>query len=295
MKKYIQTFRLFLLAILFVPQMTQAQVITNDSKELITLAKQVYNDGNGLIQSLKSLQQTVIRAIDLGAYMDTFFDVSFLIPKPQMSSDVVNAVPKENSNSSLGGSTGVGVSEGTSSSGSNQQFESSSKVKASVANNMQVTDASSASGSDGSDIEGVVSDITGGDVSHKAKSDEVSKKRAQLSRSKQAFARYALATALVHRTLAHRTFEDTKEETKEQAAKTTTIRETHTGKSKANMSLSDTFNRLLMSQAAANGLSAFAAMDDMESKIDFNLRGITDGLAGGTGGMSGSLGGLIGN
>ena len=293
MKKSFKFFGLILAGVILFPTVLSAQVITKDDKELLNLGKQVYNEGESLIQSVQSLQQSVTRAIDLGAYMDTIFDVSFLIPKPELSSDVVDSVPKTEGNLASGAgdvassaASAVGGGDGAS-----QQFESSSKVKASVSNNMQVRDTSQESSTGNADVDNVVSAMTGGEVSSGSRSDEISRKKAQLAKSKQAFARYALATALVHRTLAHRTFEDNKEIAQEQAAKTTTIRETHTGKSVGNMALADTFNRLLMSQAAANGLSAFSAMDDMEGKIDFNLRGITDKA---TGGVLGNVGGILG-
>lgn len=293
MKKSFKFFGLILAGVILFPTVLSAQVITKDDKELLNLGKQVYNEGESLIQSVQSLQQSVTRAIDLGAYMDTIFDVSFLIPKPELSSDVVDSVPKTEGDSASG--TGDVASSATSAVGSgdgaSQQFESSSKVKASVSNNMQVRDTSQESSTGNADVDNVVSAMTGGEVSSGSRSDEISRKKAQLAKSKQAFARYALATALVHRTLAHRTFEDNKEIAQEQAAKTTTIRETHTGKSVGNMALADTFNRLLMSQAAANGLSAFSAMEDMEGKIDFNLRGITDKA---TGGALGNVGGILG-
>ena len=292
MKKSFKFFGLILAGAILFPTVLSAQVITKDDKELLNLGKQVYNEGESLIQSVQSLQQSVTRAIDLGAYMDTIFDVSFLIPKPKLSSDIVNSVPKTEGNSASG--VGDVASSATSAVGGDsdsQQFESSSKVKASVSNNMQVRDTSQEFSTGNADVDNVVSAMTGGEVSSGSRSDEISRKKAQLAKSKQAFARYALATALVHRTLAHRTFEDNKEIAQEQAAKTTTIRETHTGKSVGNMALADTFNRLLMSQAAANGLSAFSAMDDMEGKIDFNLRGITDKA---TGGVLGNVGGILG-
>lgn len=295
MKQYFKTFGLLCLLIASMP--CQAQVITEDAKELAQLGTQVYNESKGLFEAIRSLEQTTKRVVDLGAYMDKLFDISFLIPKPKMSPDVVNAVPKASKNSSLPGAADTAAATASSVVGgdsSSPKFENSSKVKASVGNNMQVTDASGTS-SDGIDVQKTVSELTGGDVDTGAKTEEVSRKRAQLSKSKQAFARYALATALVHRTLAHRTFEDTKDDTSKQTAKTTTIRSAHTGKSVGNMALSETFNRLLMSQAAANGLSAFSAMDDMESKIDFNLRGITDNLANSVSGTGmGALGGLLG-
>lgn len=293
MKKSFKFFGLILAGVILFPTVLSAQVITKDDKELLNLGKQVYNEGESLMQSVQSLQQSVTRAIDLGAYMDTIFDVSFLIPKPELSSDVVDSVPKTEGDSASG--TGYVASSATSAvgggDGASQQFESSSKVKASVSNNMQVRDTSQESSTGNADVDNVVSAMTGGEVSSGSRSDEISRKKAQLAKSKQAFARYALATALVHRTLAHRTFEDNKEIAQEQAAKTTTIRETHTGKSVGNMALADTFNRLLMSQAAANGLSAFSAMEDMEGKIDFNLRGITDKA---TGGALGNVGGILG-
>ena len=293
MKKSFKFFGLIFAGAILFPTVLSAQVITKDDKELLNLGKQVYNEGESLMQSVQSLQQSVPRAIDLGAYMDTIFDVSFLIPKPELSSDVVDSVPKTEGDSASG--TGDVASSATSAVGSgdgaSQQFESSSKVKASVSNNMQVRDTSQESSTGNADVDNVVSAMTGGEVSSGSRSDEISRKKAQLAKSKQAFARYALATALVHRTLAHRTFEDNKETAQEQAAKTTTIRETHTGKSVGNMALADTFNRLLMSQAAANGLSAFSAMEDMEGKIDFNLRGITDKA---TGGALGNVGGILG-
>ena len=293
MKKSFKFFGLILAGVILFPTVLSAQVITKDDKELLNLGKQVYNEGESLIQSVQSLQQSVTRAIDLGAYMDTIFDVSFLIPKPELSSDVVDSVPKTEGDSASG--AGDVASSATSAvgggDGASQQFESSSKVKASVSNNMQVRDTSQESSTGNADVDNVVSAMTGGEVSSGSRSDEISRKKAQLAKSKQAFARYALATALVHRTLAHRTFEDNKEIAQEQAAKTTTIRETHTGKSVGNMALADTFNRLLMSQAAANGLSAFSAMEDMEGKIDFNLRGITDKA---TGGVLGNVGGILG-
>ena len=293
MKKSFKFLGLILAGVILFPTVLSAQVITKDDKELLNLGKQVYNEGESLIQSVQSLQQSVTRAIDLGAYMDTIFDVSFLIPKPELSSDVVDSVPKTEGDSASG--AGDIASSATSAVGvgdvASQQFESSSKVKASVSNNMQVRDTSQESSTGNADVDNVVSAMTGGEVSSGSRSDEISRKKAQLAKSKQAFARYALATALVHRTLAHRTFEDNKEIAQEQAAKTTTIRETHTGKSVGNMALADTFNRLLMSQAAANGLSAFSAMEDMEGKIDFNLRGITDKA---TGGVLGNVGGILG-
>ncbi len=294
MKKSFKIFGLILAGVVFFPTVLSAQVITKDDKELVNLGKQVYNEGESLIQSVQSLKQSVTRAIDLGAYMDTIFDVNFLIPKPQLSSDVVNSVPKTESNSASG--TGNVASSATSavsggSDGDSQKFESSSKVKASVSNNMQVRDTDQDTSTGNAGVDKAVSAVTGEEVSSGSRSDEISRKKAQLAKSKQAFARYALATALVHRTLAHRTFEDNKEIAQEQAAKTTTIRETHTGKSVGNMALADTFNRLLMSQAAANGLSAFSAMDDMEGKIDFNLRGITDKAIGGA---LGNVGGILG-
>lgn len=298
MKKYFKTFGLLMILMICTPGQAQ-EVVTQDAKELVQLAQQVGNESRGLVESLIALNQSFKRVTDLGGYMDALFDVSFLIPKPRMSPEVVNAVPKAGSKSAApaaSGAAGAATSAVSSVTGSDSEakFESSSKVKASVSENMQVTDASSTS-SDDVDVKKTVSELTGGDVGKGAKTEEVSRKRAQLSKSKQAFARYALATALVHRTLAHRTFEETKNTTEKQTNKTTTTRLTHTGKSVGNMALSETFNRLLMSQAAANGLSAFSAMDDMESKIDFNLRGITDNLANSVGGTGmGSLGGLLG-
>lgn len=257
-KQVSRFFICFCAIILSYSHVASAAVIVNDAKDLIKLAKAVSNEVKELATASKTLQNSVLEAIDLGDYLDIAFSLDFLTPKPTLSSDVVDAVPK-NKQSDVSSTITAGGNSG------DEKFPNHTTSKQSVIDNMQVRDEPAED-----DVTGqVVNLVTGGQ--NGIKTEEITRRHARLTQSKQAFARFALATALVHRTLAYRTLHETKEKTQAKADETTTIRKTHESKTYGNMRMAETYNRLLMSQAAANGLNAFAAMDDIESKPTFDL------------------------
>lgn len=289
----------FLLILCGFSDFAAAQVITVDAKDTAQQSKLLYDETAKAAEAVSALQESLLSLVDIGEYLDLALSFDFSIPKPEMSSDVVNAIPKTNGSavsgatgqitqatdsvaggvvgtSGTGGISGIG---GTSGSG-NQKFASKSAVQQSVTQNMQVRTDETAEDKD------VVSMATGSGDS--ATTQEISRKRAQLAQSKQVFARYGLATALVHRTLAYRAIAETKGATEDKTGETTATRKTHEGKMYGNMRMAETYNRVLMSQAVANGLSGFSALDEIEGRVDFNLRGITDNLSGG--GLTSGLG-----
>ncbi len=275
-------------------------VLTKDAEDIVTQIGDLATAVENVATAAGKVVIETKKAMDLGQYMDAVFDVSFLFPKPRMSSDVVKAIPKD----SDGGTSVAGVSVPSTSSitggskSDDEKFEDAEKVDKSIQNNLTV-DGQEKKG-DGENmlelVQDVASVVTGSGNEQNLKAEEVTKKKAKLAQSKQAFARYALAAALVHRTLAHRTNEDSKQHTEEKTAEATTQRKVQASKVHSNLLMADTYNRLLMSQAAANGLSAFHARDEMEAKIDYNLRGVTDAASLGStpGGALGAAGGLLG-
>ena len=259
-KKYVSRFFLCVSTVMLsYSYPATAVVVVNDAKDLIELGRAVANEGKELATAVNTLKNSTLELIDLGDYMDIVFNLDFLSPKPALSSDVVDAVPKnEQANTTPKLPTTGSDAEGG-------KFPNHAASEQSVKNNMQVREETPADDPVGQ----VTSMITGGQNS--IKTEEITRRHARLAQSKQAFARYALATALVHRTLAYRTLHETKDDTQEKVNATNTIRKTHETKVYGNMRMAETYNRLLMSQAAANGLNAFTVMDDVESKPTFDL------------------------
>ncbi len=288
---------------LVLPRSSAAVLVTTaDLEDIQTQIEEFIKSVEEVMVEIQKTVETAREVTDVGSLMNEVFDIGFLIPKPKMSTDVVETIPKEGEKKD-GGITGSASSAASSvglggdSKGDSEKFEDASKVNQSVKKNLTVSNESGEQEEDSDDgvmglVKDVAASITGAGTGQGPKAEEVTKKRAQLLQSKQAFARYALSAALVHRTLAHRTVEESRDNTEEKVGEARSHRKTHSAKVHSNLMMADTYNRLLMSQAAANGLSAFTVREEMESKIDYNLRGVTDGIGLGGGMMGGALGGI---
>lgn len=145
---------LFFLILCAFPCVVRAQVTVADLKGAAQQAKLFNDELNKTVEAVYALKESALGLIDVGAYLDLLLSFDFSIPKPEMSSDVVNAVPKTSGSAS--GVTGQikqatdSVSGGISgTSGSdNQKFGSKSAVEQSVTQNMQVRTEESAEDKD---------------------------------------------------------------------------------------------------------------------------------------------------
>ncbi len=297
MKQKQKILGLFLIAMgLVLPRNASAVMVTTaDMKDIATQIEAFAKGVEEVVTEVETLVKSTKELIDVGDLMNQFFDIGFLIPKPKMSTDVVETIPK--SGDSKKGVSASSITGGLGGKKDGEKFEDAKKVNSSVKKNLTVAKSGDDSEEDSESFMDMAKDlatsISGAD-GQGPKAEEVTKARAKLLQSKQAFARYALSAALVHRTLAHRTSEESKENTSNKTQEATSQRKVHSAKVHSNLMMADTYNRLLMSQAAANGLSAFTAREEMESKIDYNLRGVTDGVGLGGGLMGAGMGNLGG-
>ena len=287
MKKAILT-GVFLSAFLC-SMMAWSQVPTHDLrayKKEIEGAKQATEE---LSKEMDNLTTSVKSLTDVGSLVDGLLDFNFLIPssKPKATEDV-----KKEFTAQQGGSgssnpvdqakTATKAITGGSSQEGEQPFPSRTEMEKQV-DQMQVKDGSSSDSGDGGSVldtaKDVVSSATGGGQEEGLTGQEIQGKRNKLPQTKQAWVRYSLATALVNRSLAYRTVSDTKKKTAEKVNGATNMRKAHTAKTHGYSAMAASYNRLLLSQAVANGLSSLKAMDHVEGKINIS-NPLMDGMGG---------------
>ncbi len=287
-----------------------AQVPAMDPHELAQSAKTLSTSVEDLQKEIKQSQMEIEQLTDFGAItsglmslqssvqgfaalpgtlLDGVLDVNFLFPK--ISEDAKQALPRETSANPLDQATG-GLASGLTSSGKDDKLPEGEEAK-SIVKSMQLEDTENCVADSGNGAVDAATDlagkVTGGSGVKKCPTGkEIAAKRQQLGKSKQAFARFTLATGLVNRTLAYRSINDAKKETQASTSSADTIREAHTTKTTAVASMADTYNRLLFSQAVGNGLQAFKAMDQVEGRINLNIPSPINAS-----GLSGAMGGII--
>lgn len=292
--------KLFLVNIFLVFLMSSTMVFgivpTNDIrsyKEEIKGAKQATEE---LKKETDAFKTSVQSLMNVGPLLDGLLDTGFLFPskKPKATEDVKRGM----SSSQKAGSGGVADQAkaaknsltGGSSGESETPFGSRSEVDENV-KKMQVRDDASSDPSGGSVLDtakSTVASATGKGGENGLTGQDVYGKRQKMPQTKQAWARYAMATALVNRSLAYRTSNDSKKQTTEQVSNVQNMREAHTAKTHGYAAMASSYNRLLLSQAVANGLSAFKSMDHVEGKIN-----LSNPLMDGMGGKMNDLKGLL--
>lgn len=269
-----------------------AQVPAMDPHELAQSAKTLSSSVEDLNKEIDQTQKEIKQLTDFGSLtsglmasiqgfaglpgtlLDGVLDINFLFPK--ISDDAKEALPQQTQQSQADKLTGGAASaaKGLLGGGNNDKLPEGEEAK-SIAKSMQTEDSEGCVET-GSDIAGAAQDligsVTGGSGTKKCPTgQEIAAKRQQLGNSKQAFARFTLATGLVNRTLAYRTIINNKKETQSSTGSANTIRQAHTTKTTGTSAMADTYNRLLFSQAVGNGLQAFKAMDQIEGRINLSI------------------------
>ena len=269
-----------------------AQVPAMDPHELAQSAKTLSSSVEDLNKEIDQTQKEIKQLTDFGSLtsglmssiqgfaglpgtlLDGVLDINFLFPK--ISDDAKEALPQQTQQSQADKLTGGAASaaKGLLGGGNNDKLPEGEEAK-SIAKSMQTEDSEGCVET-GSDIAGAAQDligsVTGGSGVKKCPTGkEIAAKRQQLGNSKQAFARFTLATGLVNRTLAYRTIINNKKETQSSTGSANTIRQAHTTKTTGTSAMADTYNRLLFSQAVGNGLQAFKAMDQIEGRINLSI------------------------
>lgn len=270
-----------------------AQVPAMDPHELAQSAKTLSTSVEDLNKEIDQTQKEIKQLTDFGSLtsglmssiqgfaglpgtlLDQVLDVNFLFPK-KISDDAKEALPQQTQQSQADKLTGGAASAATGLlGGKNDDKLPEGEEAKSIAKSMQTEDSENCVET-GSDIAGAAQDligsVTGGSGTKKCPTGkEIAAKRQQLGNSKQAFARFTLATGLVNRTLAYRTIINNKKETQSSTGSANTIRQAHTTKTTGITAMADTYNRLLFSQAVGNGLQAFKAMDQIEGRINLSI------------------------
>ena len=303
-------FFLILLTVLFSFKVF-AQVPATDPHELAQSAKTLATSVEDLNKEIDQTQKEIKQLTDLGSLvsgvmssiqgfaglpgtlLDQVLDVNFLFPK-KISDDAQAAFPQAQQQNQLDKMTGGAASaaKGLLGGENNDKLPEGEEAK-SIAKSMQMEDTEGCIET-GAGVAGAAQDIigsvTGGSSIKKCPTGtEIAAKRQQLGNSKQAFARFGLATGLVNRTLAYRTIINNKKETQASTGSADTIRKAHTTKTTGIAAMADTYNRLLFSQAVGNGLQAFKAMDQIEGRINLSIPVPTTGA----GDALGTLGGFL--
>ena len=289
-----------------------AQVPAMDPHELAQSAKTLSTSVEDLNKEIDQTQKEIKQLTDFGSLtaglmssiqglaglpgtlLEGVLDINFLFPK--ISDDAKSAFPQNTEPDQLDQMTGGAASAAkglVSGSEKNDKLPEGEEAK-SIAKSMQVENSDDCVGSSDSDIvgaaQGAIGAVTGGSGVKKCPTGtETAAKRQQLGKSKQAFARFTLATGLVNRTLAYRTILNNKKETQASTGSADTIRKAHTTKTTGIAAMADTYNRLLFSQAVGNGLQAFKSMDQIEGRINLSVPVLPTGA----GNALGSIGGIL--
>lgn len=240
MKKFLLALMLFTTTYSYT---SVAQAPISDSSLLANFIQQVGKDTKETRTSVSKLQNSTTTLVSLGTIgsMDDFADPLSSLGTNALSTDVVSSI--DGSGSGSGSTTsGAGAASGAASSASKDenstQFPSSDKVRTGVANNLQLPDND-----------------------EKLTSSKVSDVRRQFPKTKAAIATYGVSTAWVNRTIATRNIKEAKEATQKKADETQDNRKAITSKTSSVTNVAETYNRLLMSAAAANALSAINTME----------------------------------
>lgn len=233
-----------------------------------------------LKKEMDNMTTAVKSLTDVGSLVDGLLNFNFLIPskKPKVTTDVTKSFETQKTSAGSGDVAGQAkavASSITGSSGSDDEnpFPDRAEMNKQV-DAMQVKgESSSDSESSGSVLDtakSVVSSASGQSEANSSTGQEIAGKRKKMPQTKQAWARYSLATALVNRSLAYRTVADTKKQTTEKVNNATNMRKAHTAKVHGYSAMAASYNRLLLSQAVANGLASLKAMDHVEGKVSIS-------------------------
>ena len=236
-----------------------------------------------LKKEMDNMKTAVKSLTDVGSLVDGLLNFDFLMPskktdkKSKVTTDVTKPFTQKTSAGSgdVAGQAKAVASSITGSSGSDDEnpFPDRAEMNKQV-DAMQVKgESSSDSESSGSVVDtakSVVSSASGQSEANSSTGQEIAGKRKKMPQTKQAWARYSLATALVNRSLAYRTVADTKKQTTEKVNNATNLRKAHTAKVHGYSAMAASYNRLLLSQAVANGLASLKAMDHVEGKISIS-------------------------
>lgn len=233
-----------------------------------------------LKKEMDNMTTAVKSLTDVGSLVDGLLNFNFLIPskKPKVTTDVKEEFKPKKTSAGSGDVVGqaqasVSSLTGSSSNEDEKPFPDRSEMNKQV-DAMQVKgESSSDSESSGSVLDtakSVVSSASGQSEANSSTGQEIAGKRKKMPQTKQAWARYSLATALVNRSLAYRTVADTKKQTTEKVNNATNLRKAHTAKVHGYSAMAASYNRLLLSQAVANGLASLKAMDHVEGKISIS-------------------------
>lgn len=237
-----------------------------------------------LKKEMDNMTTAVKSLTDVGSLVDGLLNFDFLMPskktdkKSKVTTDVTKSFETQKTSAGSGDVAGQAkavASSITGSSGSDDEnpFPDRAEMNKQV-DAMQVKgESSSDSESSGSVVDtakSVVSSASGQSEANSSTGQEIAGKRKKMPQTKQAWARYSLATALVNRTLAYRNVDETKKQTTKKVNNATNMRKAHTAKVHGYSAMAASYNRLLLSQAVANGLSALKAMDHVEGKVSIS-------------------------
>lgn len=292
---------------------SHAQVPAIDPHALGTEAANLQSSVKELSQTVKHMEESILSLTDLGSLLDGLLDVNKLFPssKPKLSSTPKKAIPLETASSSNPVdqvTSAVGGLLGGNSDKENK-FSDPKTVSEAIKNNMQMVEEDESSvcgagvmgavgslaggmGGLGGGLGGMAGSLLGGGDSGLQGTNAL-QKRKQTGISKQMFAHYALATALVNQTLDGRTLSGSQKKTQQTVNKAKNQRQVHTAKTAGDELMNDTYNRLLFSQAVSNAMNAFKAMDQTEGKIAIGFSTPDIGSMGGLGALGDIAGKLF--
>lgn len=246
MKK--QNFLFLICLLLSIPQIVWAQAPISDSSFLANLIKQVGQDTKELTGSVNKLKNSTLTLASLGMIGDLgdFSSPLSTLGENALSEDVVGSVSGGSGGSTKTGSAGSVTESGDASSGgtaaangeNSAKFPPPGEVRTNVAANLQLPTKD----------EGL-------------NSTKVAAVRANFPKTKAAIATYGIATSWVNRTIATRNIEAAKTEMQKKSNETQDNRKAITAKTSTNTNIAETYNRLLMSGATANALSAINTME----------------------------------
>lgn len=264
MKKYFMITILF--SVLCVEAPVYGQVPIMDPHALVKEAQNLANTTEQLNSEIKKMQVSILSLTDLGSLLDRLLTIDFLFPKTKKATLDITKPFNENEDVNP---TAQFLPTGKD--GESNKFPNRAAV-AEVVDEKFNTSKGGGTASDAVDmIKNVAASATGlGGV----KGTDIQRKRVQLPETKQAFGRYTLAVSLVHRTLAYRTLADAKKDVQNDLNQSADIRSSHSTKVNATGTMAETYNRLLLSQAAGNALMALKAMDQEEGRMSLGLDGL---------------------
>lgn len=242
MKKYIG---ILLSCVIWCTSPVFAQAPISDPTLLANFIKQVGKDTKQLQTAIDELKNSTVTLVSLGMIgsLDEFADPLYSLGTNDISPEAAKSVSGDSATgatSSSGGeaASAVGTDSTASATGGKTTFPSAVQVRSGVEENLQLSD-------DDTEL----------------KSEKVAAVRQNLPKTKAAIATYGVALSWVNRTIATRNIADAKTGTQQKADETQDNRKAITSNTSSNTNIAETYNRLLMSGAATNALSAINTME----------------------------------